>query len=55
MILPPPEEADAARQIKAHIQRGLDASNNPAAPRTGHADFVAELKAELMSRINVLN
>ena len=46
------EEATAARQIKAQIQRGLDASNDPAAPRTAHADFMAELKAELVSRID---
>jgi hypothetical protein len=49
------EEVDAARQTKAHIQRGLDASNDPDAPRTTHADFMAELRAELMSRIDALN
>lgn len=46
------EENDQARKIKAQIQRGLDASNNPKAPRTAHGDFMAELKAELMSRID---
>jgi hypothetical protein len=34
------------------IQRGLAAANDPTAPRTTHADFMAELKAELLSRIN---
>jgi hypothetical protein len=46
------EEAEHLRQIKAQIQRGLDAANDPAAPRTAHVDFMAELKAELLSRIN---
>ncbi len=46
------EEFDSARQIKAQVQRGLDASNDPNAPRTAHADFMAELKSELMSRID---
>lgn len=46
------EEQEHATRIKAQIQRGLDASGNANAPRTSHADFMAELKAELMSRIN---
>jgi hypothetical protein len=46
------EEVDQARKLKAQIQRGLDASNDPNAPRTTHADFMAELKAELMSKID---
>lgn len=46
------EQLERARQIKAQIQRGLDASNDPAAPRTAHADFMAELKAELLETIN---
>jgi hypothetical protein len=46
------EQLERARQVKAQIQRGLDASNDPAAPRTAHADFMAELKAELMDKIN---
>lgn len=46
------EAHDQQRQDKAQIQRGLDASNDPNAPRTTHADFMVELKAELMSRID---
>jgi hypothetical protein len=46
------EEVDQARKLKAQSQRGLDASNDPNAPRTTHADFMAELKAELMSKID---
>ncbi|MGS0741357.1 type II toxin -antitoxin system TacA 1-like antitoxin [Glaciimonas sp. GG7] len=41
------ENSDDALRVKAHIQRGLDASNNPDAPRTTHADFMGELKTEL--------
>lgn len=43
---------DLMRHDKAQIQRGLDASNDPSSPRTLHADFMVELKAELMSRID---
>ncbi|GGX54740.1 hypothetical protein ACO0LB_20145 [Undibacterium sp. SXout7W] len=46
------EEIEQARKVKAQIQRGLDASNDKSAPRTAHADFMAELKAELMSRVD---
>lgn len=46
------EEIDQTRHIKAQIQRGLDASSDPKTTRTAHADFMAELKAELMSRID---
>lgn len=46
------EEHDLARHVKAQVQRGLDASNDPNAPRTSHADFMVELKTELMSRID---
>lgn len=46
------EEHENARYVKAQIQRGLDASNDANAPRTTHADFMAELKAELMRRID---
>ncbi len=49
------EDAASARQVKAQIQRGLDASNDPAAPRTAHADFMAELKAELVRRCAITN
>lgn len=43
-------ENESAQQIKEQIQRGLDASNDPTAPRTTQADFMAELKAELVNR-----
>jgi hypothetical protein len=46
------EEHDVARRVKAQIQCGLDASNDPNAPRSSHADFMAELNSELMSRID---
>lgn len=46
------EEHDQQRYDKAQIQRGLDASNNPNALRTAHADFMGELKTELMARID---
>lgn len=46
------EEHDQQRLDKAQIQRGLDASFDPNAPRTAHADFMAELKTELMRRID---
>ena len=46
------EEHDLRLHDKAQIQRGLDASNDPNAPRTAHADFMTELKAELMNRID---
>ena len=46
------EERDEAQHVKAHIQRGLDVSNDPAAPRTAHADFMAELKTEIMRQID---
>lgn len=46
------EEHDLRRQEKAQIQRGLDASNDPKAARTTHVDFMAELKTELMARID---
>jgi hypothetical protein len=46
------EEREYAEYVKKQIQRGLDMSNNPAAPRTSHAKFMAELKEEIMSKIN---
>ncbi len=46
------EEHDLRLHDKAQIQRGLDASNDTNAPRTAHTDFMTELKAELMSRID---
>ena len=46
------EEHDLREHHKAQIQRGLDASNAPNAPRTAHADFMTELKGELMNRID---
>ena len=46
------EEHDQQRHDKAQIQRGIDASDDLNAPRTAHADFMAELKAELMRRID---
>ena len=46
------EEHDLRLHDKAQIQRGLDASNDPNAPRTAQSDFMTELKAELMSRID---
>lgn len=46
------EELDSRLHDKAQIQRGLDASNDPNASRTAHADFMTELKAELMNRID---
>ena len=46
------EEFELAQQIKAQVQRGLDASNDPNSPRTAHADFMAELKTELMRRVD---
>ncbi|MDX8398766.1 MAG: hypothetical protein R8K20_00780 [Gallionellaceae bacterium] len=46
------EEQDLRLHDKAQIQRGLDATNDPKARRTAHADFTTKLKAELMSRID---
>lgn len=46
------EEHDRVQQSKVQIQRGLDAANDPNAPRTAHASFMAELKSEIMSRID---
>jgi len=46
------EEHEMARHVKAQVQRGLDASNDPNSPRTAHADFMTELKTEIMSRID---
>lgn len=46
------EEYDQQRRDKAQIQRGLDAFNDPNSPRTAHADFMVELKAELLRRID---
>ena len=46
------EEHDQQKRDKAQIQRGLDSSNDPNAPRTAHADFMGELKAELMRRMD---
>ena len=46
------EEHDQQRREKAQIQRGLDASNDPNSPRTAHADFMGELKTELMRRVD---
>ena len=46
------EEHDQQRHEQAQIQRGLDASNDPNLPRTAHADFMGELKTELMSRVD---
>ena len=46
------EEHDLRLHDKVQIQRGLDASNDPNAPRTAHTDFMIELKGELMSRID---
>lgn len=46
------ESHDLMRRDKMQIQRGLDASNDPNSPRTAHADFMVELKAELLSRID---
>ena len=46
------EEHESQRHDKAQIQRGLDASNDPKATRTTHADFMAELKTELMARVD---
>jgi len=46
------EEHELARRVKTQVQRGLDASNDPKAPRTSHADFMAELKTDLMNRID---
>jgi hypothetical protein len=46
------EENDQARRVKAQIQRGLDAANDPNAPRTPHKVFMAELKAEILRRID---
>ncbi len=47
------EEQEQARLEIAQIQRGLDASGNPFAPRTAHADFMSELKTELLHRRDV--
>lgn len=41
-----------SQDIEAQIQRGFDASNDRQASRTSHADFMAELKSEIMVRIN---
>ena len=46
------DEHDQAQQFKEQIHRGLDASNSPTAHRTAHVNFMAELKKELMNRIN---
>jgi hypothetical protein len=46
------EENDQARKTKAQIQRGLDAANNPNAPRTPHKVFMDELKTEILRRID---
>lgn len=46
------EDHDQQRRDKVQIQRGLDASSNPNSPRTAHTDFMGELKAELMRRID---
>lgn len=46
------EDHELQRYDKAQIQRGLDASNDPNAPRTAHDKFMSELKAELMRRID---
>jgi hypothetical protein len=46
------EEHDLARHVKAQVQRGLDASNVSNSPRTAHADFMGELKEEIMKRID---
>ena len=46
------EDQDQAQQAKEQIQRGLDAANDPSAPRTAHRDFMAELKAEILRKIN---
>lgn len=43
---------DTEQQIKAKIQRGLDASNVPASKRTAHADFMAKLKAAIVKQID---
>ncbi len=47
------EMHDLMRHDKAQIQRGLDAYNDPIAPRTSHADFMVEPKTEFLSRIDV--
>jgi hypothetical protein len=43
---------DEQQNIKTQIQDGVDASNNLNAPRTAHGNFMAEIKAEIMVRIN---
>jgi hypothetical protein len=37
---------------RTQIQHGFDASNDRNSPRTLHIDFMAELKSEVMARIN---
>jgi hypothetical protein len=37
---------------RAQVQRGLDASNEQNSSRTQHADFMTELRVEVMARIN---
>jgi hypothetical protein len=45
-------ENEHARYVKEQIQRGLTASSNPTELRTAHADFMVELKTEIMTRID---
>ncbi len=46
------EEREYARYVKDKIQHALDVAKDPKQARTPHADFMAELKAELLSKIN---
>jgi hypothetical protein len=41
-----------SQDSKAKIRHALDVSKDSHAPRMSHADFMAELKAEIMARIN---
>ncbi len=46
------EELEYAQYAMGKIQIGLDAAKDLHSPRTAHADFMAELKAELLNKIN---
>jgi hypothetical protein len=41
-----------SQDSKVQIRHALDVSKDSHAPRMLHADFMAELKAEIMARIN---
>lgn len=46
------EELEYAQYAKGKIQIGLNAAKDVHSPRTAHAEFMAELKTELLNKIN---